>query len=83
MGTQSQIIIPQRCKECPFFEIRHSSLGVSFFCRFYKKGTFSLNGKKFDFCKITQIIVSESINKEKRSYGNNSQDQNSTLERTE
>ena len=64
-------------------EIVHSPLGVSFFCRFYKKGTFSLNGKKFDFCKITQIIVSESINKEKRSYGNNSQDQNSTLERTE
>jgi len=41
MGTQSQIIIPQGCKECPFFEIVHSPLGVSFFCRFYKKGTFS------------------------------------------
>jgi len=60
MGTQSQSIVPQRCKECPFFEIVHSSLGVSFFCRFYKKGTFSLNDKKFDFCKVERIEIYES-----------------------
>ncbi|MHA1285647.1 MAG: hypothetical protein ACTSQP_24340 [Promethearchaeota archaeon] len=60
MGTQSQAIAPQRCKECPFFEIVHSPLGVSFFCRFYKKGALRLNGKKFDFCKVEKIEIYES-----------------------
>lgn len=60
MGTQSQVIKPQRCKDCPFFEIIHSSLGVSFSCRFYKKGAFRLIGEKFDFCKLEKIEIYES-----------------------
>ena len=60
MGSQSQTIVPQRCKECPFFEIVHSSLGVSFFCRLYKKGALRLKGKKFDFCKVERIEIYES-----------------------
>jgi|GEM_PF-1808651 hypothetical protein len=69
MGIQNQVIKPQGCKDCPFFEIRHSSLGISLFCRFYKKGAFDLKNEKFDFCKIYQIIVTESTNKEIKSYG--------------
>mgnify|MGYP006947760882 CR=1 FL=1 len=61
MGIQKQTIKPQGCKDCPFFEIRHSSLGVSFFCRFYKKGAFDLKKEKFSFCKVKKIEVSEWI----------------------
>ncbi len=69
MGIQNQITNPQRCRDCPFFEINHSSLGISFFCRFYKKGAFDLKNEKFNFCKVSQITVTESINKEKTFNG--------------
>jgi len=60
MGIQKQIIKPQVCKDCPFFEIRHSSVGVAFFCRYYKKGAFDLKDQKFDFCHVVQIDIRES-----------------------
>ena len=61
---RNKIITPQRCRDCPFFEIRHSSLGVSFFCRYYKKGRFELPREKFSFCKVQKIEVIESMRKD-------------------
>ena len=60
MGSYALTLMPQSCRDCPFFEIIQSSLGVSFFCRFYKKGALSLNHKKFDFCKVEKIEIYES-----------------------
>jgi hypothetical protein len=51
MGIQNQVIKPQGCQDSPFFEIRHSSFGMSLFCRFYKKGAFDPKNERFDSCK--------------------------------
>lgn len=54
---------PQKCEECLFLEIISSrNCGITFYCRYYNKGSFKKPVPKHDFCRVEEIRVIESEN---------------------
>lgn len=57
--VKSTLIRPKSCEDCPFFERVRSPLDIQYNCRYFNKGSYEMPDKKFAFCNVECIFVSE------------------------
>jgi len=56
---KSTLMKTKSCEDCPFFERIRSPVDTHYNCRYYNKGSYSMEDKKFSFCKVECIFVTE------------------------